>query len=219
MAFTGTLDKCNACGKTVYVVDMMSLEGMPYHKNCFRCTHCNGHLVMSNYCAMDGVLYCKPHYEQLFKEAGNYSKNFQQGKPQEKQNDSAKEPSKVSAMFSGTQDKCSICTKTVYPLEKVSLEGECYHKNCFRCAHAGCALTQSSYAALEGVLYCKHHFARLFMEKGDYDHVLKSTQHRRASSSVPSTPPPEPVDVPQETDKEEVKAEADQDVAPLEEQS
>jgi hypothetical protein len=25
---------------------------------------------------MDGVLYCKPHFEQLFKESGNFSKNF-----------------------------------------------------------------------------------------------------------------------------------------------
>ena len=30
-----------------------------------------------------------------------------------------KPPSKMSSMFSGTQDKCSACNKTVYPLEKV----------------------------------------------------------------------------------------------------
>lgn len=29
---------------------------------------------------MEGVLYCKPHFEQLFKEAGNYNKNFQSRK-------------------------------------------------------------------------------------------------------------------------------------------
>lgn len=34
---------------------------------------------MSNYSSMDGVLYCKPHFEQLFKESGNFSKNFQTG--------------------------------------------------------------------------------------------------------------------------------------------
>lgn len=34
---------------------------------------------MSNYSSMDGVLYCKPHFEQLFKESGNFSKNFQSG--------------------------------------------------------------------------------------------------------------------------------------------
>lgn len=44
MAFTGTLDKCKACDKTVYVVDMMSLEGVPYHKSCFKCSHCKGFL-------------------------------------------------------------------------------------------------------------------------------------------------------------------------------
>lgn len=28
-------------------------------------------------------------------------------------------PSKLSSMFSGTQEKCAVCKKTVYPLEKV----------------------------------------------------------------------------------------------------
>ncbi|KAK4770330.1 hypothetical protein SAY87_030862 [Trapa incisa] len=133
MAFTGTLDKCKVCDKTVYVVDMMSLEGVPYHKSCFRCTHCNGTLVMSNYSSMDGVLYCKTHFEQLFKESGNFSKNFT--KPSDKPQELVcynRTPSKLSSLFSGTQDKCAVCEKTVYPLEKVTLEGECYHKTCFR---------------------------------------------------------------------------------------
>lgn len=29
---------------------------------------------------MEGVLYCKPHFEQLFKETGNFNKNFQSRK-------------------------------------------------------------------------------------------------------------------------------------------
>ncbi|KAH7577920.1 hypothetical protein ACOSP7_001001 [Xanthoceras sorbifolium] len=195
MAFTGTLDKCKACDKTVYVVDMLSLEGVPYHKACFKCTHCKGTLVMSNYSSMDGVLYCKHHFEQLFKESGNFSKNFQTSKS-EKQSELSRTPSKVSSMFSGTQDKCAACEKTVYPLEKVNMEGECFHKTCFKCAHGGCPLTHSSYAALDGVLYCKHHFAQLFMEKGNYSHVLQATTHKRtaSTSSTPSTPPPEPAD-------------------------
>ena len=67
------------------------------------------------------------------------------------------------------------------------MEGECYHKTCFRCAHGGCPLTHSSYAALDGVLYCKVHFAQLFMEKGTYSHVLAGATHKRSTS----TPPPE----------------------------
>ncbi|KAH7522665.1 hypothetical protein FEM48_Zijuj07G0162800 [Ziziphus jujuba var. spinosa] len=160
MAFTGTLDKCKACDKTVYVVDMLSLEGVPYHKSCFKCSHCKGTLSMCSYSSMDGVLYCRIHFEQLFKESGNFSKNFQTAaKSSEKQHD------------------------------LVSLEGECYHKSCFRCAHGGCPLTHSSYAALDGVLYCKHHFAQLFMEKGNYSHVLQAAANRKNA-----TPPPEPAD-------------------------
>ncbi|CAK9319051.1 unnamed protein product [Citrullus colocynthis] len=178
MAFTGTLDKCKACDKTVYVVDLLSLEGNPYHKHCFKCSHCKGTLSMSSYSWMDGVLFCKTHFEQLFKESGNFSKNFQT-KSSEKQNELTRTPSKLSSMFSGTQDKCAVCTKTVYPLEKVTLEGECYHKKCFRCAHGGCHLTHSSYAALDGVLYCKHHFAQLFLVKGNYNHVLEAAANKK----------------------------------------
>ena len=180
MAFTGTLDKCKACDKTVYLMDLMTLEGMPYHKSCFRCSHCNGTLAISNYSSMDGVLYCKPHFEQLFKESGNFSKNFQTGKT-EKPNDVTRAPSKLSSFFSGTQDKCAACKKTVYPLEKITMEGESYHKTCFRCAHGGCPLTHSSYAALNGILYCKVHFNQLFLEKGNYNHVLQAANLRRTT--------------------------------------
>lgn len=36
-------------------------------------------------------------------------------------------PSKLSSMFSGTQDKCAVCSKTVYPLEKVTLQQSHIH--------------------------------------------------------------------------------------------
>lgn len=34
-------------------------------------------LQLSNFSSMEGVLYCKPHFEQLFKETGNFNKSFQ----------------------------------------------------------------------------------------------------------------------------------------------
>ncbi|XP_022859364.1 LIM domain-containing protein PLIM2c-like, partial [Olea europaea var. sylvestris] len=64
----------------------------------------------------------------------------------------------------------------------VTMEGESYHKSCFKCAHGGCPLTHSSYAALDGILYCKHHFQQLFMEKGNYQHIKSA--HRRSGSNV-----------------------------------
>ena len=76
--------------------------------------------------------------------------------------------------------------------KKVQMEGECFHKTCFRCAHGGCTLTHSSYASLDGVLYCRHHFNQLFLEKGNYAHVLQAANHRRTASG--NSLPPEPTE-------------------------
>ncbi|KAE9460080.1 hypothetical protein C3L33_07998, partial [Rhododendron williamsianum] len=207
MAFTGTLDKCKACDKTVYFVDLLTADGIIYHKSCFKCTHCKGTLVMSNYSSMDGVLYCKTHHEQLFKESGNFSKNFQNSGKSDKENSVPRTPSKLSALFCGTQDKCPACTKTVYPLEKVTMEGESFHKSCFKCAHGGCPLTHSSYASLDGILYCKVHFAQLFMEKGNYNHVLKAATHKK-SAAAPVEHPETAEEVGEDAPKEEDEPEA-----------
>ncbi|XP_062221056.1 LIM domain-containing protein PLIM2b-like [Phragmites australis] len=191
MSFTGTQDKCKTCDKTVHFIDLLTADGVSYHKICFKCSHCKGNLSISNYSSMDGVLYCKTHFEQLFKETGTFSKKFQGGASNK--NDQAKAPSKLSSAFCGTQDKCTACQKTVYPLEKLTLEGESYHKSCFKCSHGGCILTTSSYAALNGILYCKIHFSQLFKEKGSYNHLIQTAQTKK-SESVEAAPEP-PVDV------------------------
>ncbi|KAK8658123.1 hypothetical protein V6N13_036335 [Hibiscus sabdariffa] len=118
MGFSGTTTKCTACDKTVHFIDLIKIDGISYHKTCFRCSRCNGRLVMSNYRSMEGVLYCKPHFEQLFKEFGCNTKNFQTRKS-EKQKQLTRSPSRLAPLFSGTQDKCGVCNKTAYPLEKV----------------------------------------------------------------------------------------------------
>lgn len=64
---------------------------------------------------------------------------------------------------------------------QVTVEEKAYHKSCFRCSHGGCAITPSNYAALEGVLYCKHHFKQLFKEKGSYSHILKSASMKHTA--------------------------------------
>ncbi|XP_034887983.1 LIM domain-containing protein WLIM2b [Populus alba] len=181
MGFTGTLEKCKACDKTVYFIELVSADGVPYHKKCFKCSHCNGLLVMSSYSSIDGVLYCRPHYDQLFKETGNFIKKLQSCEIPL----FTKAPSKLSAMFSGTQDKCASCTKTVYPLEKVTVEGEFFHKSCFRCSHGGCFITPSSYAALDGILYCKAHFSQLFKQKGSYSYLTKTSTMKKNAVNLP----------------------------------
>ncbi|URE06604.1 LIM [Musa troglodytarum] len=79
MSFSGTQDKCKACEKTVHFIDLLTADGVTYHKTCFKCSHCKGTLSMCNYSSMDGVLYCKPHFEQLFKETGTFTKKFPAG--------------------------------------------------------------------------------------------------------------------------------------------
>ncbi|XP_042511958.1 LIM domain-containing protein WLIM2b-like [Macadamia integrifolia] len=187
MAFLGTQQKCKACDKTVYVVDQLSADGVSYHKSCFKCNHCKGTLKLSSYSSMEGVLYCKPHFEQLFKETGNFSKNFQSpARSAEKLTpELTRSPSKAASMFSGTQEKCATCGKTAYPLEKVTVEGQSYHKSCFKCSHGGCSISPSNYAALEGILYCKHHFSQLFKEKGSYNHLIKCASMKRPATPVP----------------------------------
>ncbi|XP_073368070.1 LIM domain-containing protein PLIM2b isoform X3 [Aegilops tauschii subsp. strangulata] len=158
---------------------------------------------MCSYSSMDGVLFCKTHFEQLFKETGSFKKNFPTCKfvlhcssrccfvcnynrnlitlylffffcsGAKANNEQSKVPNKYGSVFCGTQDKCAACKKTVYPLEKMTLEGEPYHKTCFKCAHGGCILTTASYASLNGILYCQNHFWQLFKETGSYSNLLK----------------------------------------------
>ncbi|XP_076925818.1 LIM domain-containing protein WLIM2a-like [Bidens hawaiensis] len=188
MSFSGTIQKCRACDKTVHFVEMVSADGVPYHKTCFKCVQCNGKLSMSSYFQLDGSLYCKPHFDQKFKELGGVSRM-----PSSRANDLGRSPSKLasklSSMFSGTVDKCAVCSKTVYPLEKVTVEGEFYHNQCFRCAQGGCKLTPSNYAALDGTLFCKPHFAQLFKEKGSYADFAKagSAKNKPESTTEPES--------------------------------
>lgn len=51
----------------------VTVESQSYHKSCFKCSHGGCSLSPSNYAALNGVLYCKPHFSQLFKEKGSYT--------------------------------------------------------------------------------------------------------------------------------------------------
>ncbi|RRT34385.1 hypothetical protein B296_00040340 [Ensete ventricosum] len=83
----------------------------------------------------------------------------------------------------------------------MTIEGESYHKTCFKCSVGGCMLTPSSYAALDGILYCKHHFAQLFMEKGSYNHVIQAALEKQNAGEQPpsSEPTPEPTEDQEQT--------------------
>ena len=175
MAFAGTTQKCMACEKTVYLVDKLTADNRIFHKACFRCHHCRGTLKLGNYNSFEGVLYCRPHFDQLFKRTGSLDKSFE-GTPKTVKVDKSVDnegatTNKVSNLFAGTKDKCVGCKKTVYPIEKVTVNGTAYHKSCFDSTHGGCVISASNYIAYEGRLYCKHHHTQLFKEKGNYSQL------------------------------------------------
>ncbi|KAH0928474.1 LOW QUALITY PROTEIN: hypothetical protein HID58_014201, partial [Brassica napus] len=166
-------EKCKACEKTVYPVELLSADGVSYHKSCFKCTHCKSRLQLSRYSSMEGVLYCKPHYEQLFKESGSFTKNFQSpAKPAEKSSPELIELLRLQGLLAELL-ACSLAHK-----------------------RKGCPISPSNYAALEGILYCKHHFAQPFKEKGSYNHLIKSASIKRSAAAAvaagtPATAVPE----------------------------
>ncbi|KAL9239582.1 hypothetical protein vseg_013891 [Gypsophila vaccaria] len=169
-SFGGTTQKCKACDKTVYLVDQLTADSKVYHRACFRCHHCKSTLKLHNYSSFEGVLYCKPHFDQLFKMTGSLNKSFDAAPRtvRERSSDQGQSSSKVSSMFGGTQEKCVTCKKTVYPIEKVGVDGNAYHKACFRCSHGGCVISPSNYVAHEQRLYCRHHHSQLFKQKGNF---------------------------------------------------
>lgn len=69
-------EKCESCNKTVYPMEKLSADKKVFHKTCFKCTECKSTLRLGNYAALQGKLYCKPHFKQLFKAKGNYDEGF-----------------------------------------------------------------------------------------------------------------------------------------------
>ncbi|KAL1456418.1 hypothetical protein WDU94_001149 [Cyamophila willieti] len=59
--------QCKSCGKNVFVMEQIKAEKQTWHKNCFRCKECNKQLTLDTYSSHEGVLYCKPHFRELFK--------------------------------------------------------------------------------------------------------------------------------------------------------
>ena len=67
---------CPVCGQVVYAMEKLVVEGVNYHKKCFKCKQCGNKLSTGNYASLEGELYCKPHFKQLFTLKGNYNEGF-----------------------------------------------------------------------------------------------------------------------------------------------
>ncbi|XP_057185565.1 F-actin-monooxygenase mical2b isoform X4 [Triplophysa rosa] len=83
----------------------------------------------------------------------------------------------------GGSDTCHFCKKRVYVMERLSAEGNFFHRECFRCHICGCTLRLGghTYDSNQGTFYCKLHFSQR----------ITSSRHRRGEqvhgSGRPST--------------------------------
>jgi LIM domain len=78
-------------------------------------------------------------------------------------------PAFASEGISSGPKPCHVCTKTVYPSERVAANGKVLHKTCFRCIDCKCTLNLSAYSFNKGKFYCNVHFTRRYQEKLSYD--------------------------------------------------
>ncbi|XP_071021924.1 LIM domain and actin-binding protein 1-like isoform X3 [Oncorhynchus clarkii lewisi] len=69
-------ESCVSCQKTVYPLERLVANQQVFHNTCFRCSHCNTKLSLGTYASLHSLVYCKPHFCQLFKAKGNYDEGF-----------------------------------------------------------------------------------------------------------------------------------------------
>ncbi|KAL1502838.1 hypothetical protein ABEB36_007923 [Hypothenemus hampei] len=96
----------------------------------------------------------------------------------ESSSESSKAPRVKPNRFVVITETCQSCTEKVYPLEKLSVHGNIYHKTCFKCMECSRILRMDSYTYNQGLLYCTPHFKRLFISKGNYDSAFGLDQHK-----------------------------------------
>jgi len=64
---------------------------------------------------------------------------------------------------------CAICSKTVYPMDRISANDKVMHKTCFKCCECNCTLKLGSFAYNGGKFYCETHFQQKFKSGAGYD--------------------------------------------------
>ncbi len=57
-------------------MEKLEADGGVYHKACFKCEVCKKAVSLGGFAALDGRVFCKPHFKQLFALKGNYNEGF-----------------------------------------------------------------------------------------------------------------------------------------------
>ncbi|XP_068438433.1 LIM domain and actin-binding protein 1-like [Clinocottus analis] len=85
---------------------------------------------------------------------------------------------KMHKFHPACREMCSACSKTVYPMEKITADKYIFHQTCFCCKQCNKKLSMYNYAPLYGEFYCIFHYQQLFRRKGNYDEGFGRAQHK-----------------------------------------
>jgi len=194
-------EKCQGCGKTVYIAEMTKMEGQIWHINCLRCLEegCNKKLSGANWGGFvppENKPYCNIHHKRLLQAKGsaiefsgsttNSKWNIKTGQEGEISTaPSSSSGSTDSPKFgTGNETRCVKCNNRVYPAEMVKMDGQIWHSNCLRCVEEGCnkRLDGSNWGGFvppENKPYCKVHHKRLLQAKGSAIEFSGSTTNSK----------------------------------------
>ncbi|CAF1050445.1 unnamed protein product [Didymodactylos carnosus] len=75
-------------------------------------------------------------------------------------------------------NKCFLCNKTVYAMEKVEADKKVYHKSCFKCMQCKSVLKPGNFTSVGTKIYCKPHYMQLFAVKGNYSSGFGLEEHK-----------------------------------------
>jgi len=109
----------------------------------------------------------------------------------------------ASAATGAASDKCVVCGKTAYAMERIQVEGAIFHPACFKCAFCDNKLSVGSFSKSDdGKYYCKTHYERLFKIRGRYELDAPADYQggQKPASAAPAetaeTPAPEKAETP-----------------------
>ncbi|KAF3786229.1 LIM domain-containing protein, partial [Nymphaea thermarum] len=129
-----------------------------YQRDCFRCTECSNSLPI-NFSSLKGVLYCKRHFDQLFKRTGSLLDRSA--------------PAEYQVCLLVPKRNVLPVKKTVYLIEKTMVLHTTNLVSSGLMIHERCVISPSNYVAHENKLYCKHLHSKPFRKKENFSQLDK----------------------------------------------
>jgi len=200
---------CFACGKKVFLAEMVMFEGKPFHARCLVCSDCGVKTSVNKLNFFEERLICKKCWDTkgyVSKQAHTSTKKNTGGKK--------KKVDSRFRKFGGGGTKCYICGKTVYDAELISFEKKAYHTQCFKCCNCDKKLKSGTacYTKLndEIKLYCK----KCYYEGGHDRAHLNDIKHSEPEPESKPEPEPEVETEPEPEDTSKKVAELEAAVEP-----